>query len=85
MMVTTGGRVTSAEHRLVVRGERFALQLLLDLVFEADDAGIGAELPRHIAGEFFIERLVDRGEYAASQQARNQILRADFKLLRQDL
>ena len=53
------------------------------LLFEADHVGLGAEEARHFAGEFGVERLVDRGENAATEKARDQILRANVELFRQ--
>ena len=55
------------------------------LFFEGDHVGVGSEEARHFAGQFGVERLVDGGEYAASQQARDQIFGADSELFRQIL
>ena len=50
-----------------------------------DDVGVGAEEARHLVGQFGVERLVDGGEHTAHQQARDQVLGANFELLRQIL
>ena len=55
------------------------------LFFEGDHVGIRSEEARHLAGQFGVERLVDGGEHAASQQARDQILGANSQLLGQVL
>ena len=74
-MVTTGGRVTpSAGSAFLARGG--VGDFLGGLLFEGDDVGVGSEEARHLAGQFGVERLVDGGEHAASQQARDQILGA---------
>ena len=39
------------------------------LLFEGDHVGVGTEEARHFAGQFSIERLIDGGEHAASEQA----------------
>src|SRR4029077_10199391 len=51
------------------------------LLFERNYIRVSAEEACHFAGEFRIECLVNRGEYAASQKARNQILGANVELL----
>ena len=82
MMVTTGGRVTpsvGAPSSPVADSDNF----LGGLLFEGDDVGVRSEEARHLAGQFGIERLIDGGENAAEQQARNQVLGANSKLLRQ--
>jgi hypothetical protein len=53
------------------------------LLFEGDDRSFGAEVTRHVGGEIGIERLVDGGEYAARQQAGNEVLGANAQLLSQ--
>src|SRR5581483_2718684 len=61
-------------------GSRVA-DIFLSLLFESDDVGVCAEEASHFAGEFGIERLVDGGEYSSTQQAGDQVFRADLKLL----
>ena len=51
---------------------------LITLRFRAEEAS-------HLRGQLGVERLVDGGENAAAQQARDQILGANFQLLRQIL
>ena len=63
------------------RFERFVRHL----VFEADDAGVGAELTRHILHQLSIERLVHGDEDTAHQERRDEILAADSELFRQVL
>ncbi len=46
------------------------------LLFEGDHVGVSSEEARHLAGQFGVERLVDGGEDAASQQTRDQVLGA---------
>ena len=82
-MVTTGGRET-------VFGSFFAGfrgfgRILRGLFFEADDFGLSSEEARQFDGKFRIERLVDSRKHAAHDQARNQILGANAKFLRQIL
>jgi hypothetical protein len=84
MMVTTGGRVTVLKTASFSCSMACASIVLLNLIFEADDRALGSEVAGHVAGQIFAERLVDGGEDAASQQARDQILGADVELLRQD-
>ena len=58
------------------RFERFVRHL----VFEADDAGVGAELTRHILHQFSIERLVHGDKDTAHQERRDEILATDSEL-----
>ncbi len=74
-----------SEYRLVVSCQGLRLHLLLHLRFEADQVGTGAELARHVAGQLGIERLVDGGKDAASQQAGDNILGADSQSSRPGL
>jgi len=53
----------------------------LCLIFEADDISISPKEARHLAGEFGVEGLIDRGKNAASQQTGDQIFGADSQLL----
>ena len=53
------------------------------LLFEGDHVGVRSEEARHLAGQFGVERLIDGGEHAAKQQARDQVLGAKSKLFRQ--
>ncbi len=81
-MVTTGGRVTpSVGHAFFARGG-FG-NFLGGLLFEGDHVGVRSEEARHLAGQFGVERLIDGGEHAAQQQARDQVLGAKSKLFRQ--
>ena len=57
--------------------------LLLGLLLKADDIGIGAELPRHFAGQCRVQCLIDGGEHAPRQQPRDNFLGAHTQLLRQ--
>ena len=71
------GRTRSCLDCGFLSGGSGGVNILRRLLFECDYIRVGAEEPGHFAGEFRIERLVDRGENAARQQARNQILRAN--------
>src|SRR5262245_39820036 len=53
------------------------------LLFESDDGGFGAEMASQVLGQVFVERLVHRGQHSLHDQARDQIFRANFELLRQ--
>ena len=55
-------------------------RILRHLLFEADDFGLSPEVPRHVAGQILVERLVHGGEYAAHQQTSNQVLGANAQL-----
>ena len=72
------------EDRLVLLLDGLRIVVLLNLILKADDRALGSEVAGHVAGEVFAERLVDGGEDATSQQARNQILGADVRAFRQD-
>jgi len=50
------------------------------LLFECDHICIRAEEAGHFAGQFRVERLVNRGEYTLGQKARDQILSANLQL-----
>src|SRR5437763_1943476 len=73
-------RVPAAGIRL--RRQAF-FHLLLGLLLKADDISIGAELPRHLAGQCRVQCLIDGGEHAPRQQARDNFLGAHTQLLRQ--
>ena len=83
MMVTTGGRVTASA--AVFAGALGRTFVLRQLLFEADDRSLGAEMASHVGGQIGVERLVDGGEDATRQQAGDQVLRANTQLLRQVL
>ena len=78
-MVTTGGRVHGFDGGLLLSPRGGCVNFLRGLLFEGDHVGVGAEEARHLAGQFGIERLVDGGEHAARQQARDQVLGADVR------
>ena len=62
-----------------------SVNLFCRLLFERNHVRICAEEPRHLAGQFRIQSLIDRGKYALRQQTRDQILGADVQLLREIL
>src|SRR3954470_18792313 len=70
-----------AAGRVDVFGRLLCAEFLRSLLFKADDVGLSAEVAGQLSGKFLIERLVDGGEHAAHQQARDQIFRADIQLL----
>jgi hypothetical protein len=82
MIVTTGGRgvVSTADSSPLAGGcpIRFpwppALRSVMTLRLRAEEA-------RHLGRQFGIERLVDGGEDAAAEQARDEILGANVQLL----
>src|SRR6266566_47354 len=55
------------------------------LLFKTNYAGFRPKEPRHFASELSIESLVDSRKHAFGKQTRNQVLRADAKLLGQVL
>src|SRR5438105_12196711 len=59
--------------------------IFLCLLFKADYVGVCSEESRLLAGKLSVERLIDGGKYAAHEQRRNLILRADPQLLGQIL
>src|SRR6185503_14991108 len=67
------------------RIENFFDCLVLELFFIADHGCGCPEFRGHILHHLSVERLVDRDEDAAHQQNRDQVLRADLKLLRKVL
>ena len=54
--------------------------LVLELLFDRDDGGVGAELARDILDQLAFERLVDGDEHALHQQGGDQVLAADVEL-----
>ena len=58
-------------------------RVLGQLLFEGDDRRLGAEVTSHIGRQVGIERLVDGGENASCQQARDKVLGANSQLLGQ--
>ena len=82
MMVTTGGRVTPSVGDTFLAHGGFG-NFFGSLFFEGDHVGVSSEEARHLAGQFRIERLIDRGKDAAGQQARDQVLGAKAELFRQ--
>ncbi len=68
------------EDRFVLLLDGLRIVVLLNLILKADDRALGSEVAGHVAGEVFAERLVDGGEDATSQQARDEILGADAEL-----
>ncbi len=79
------GRARHFELVGVLGFEHFFDGLVGQLFFVADDGGRRAELGGHILHHLGIERLVHGDEDAAHQQRRDQVLGADFELLRQVL
>src|SRR6185312_2474847 len=78
------GGTRYSPHRLF--GSRFrSYSFLGRLLFEADDGSLSSEETRHLGSQFRIESLVDSGKYALGQQARDKVLGANPKLLRQIL
>ena len=71
--------MTSISPTCLLSEQRFD-GLVRHLVFEGDDAGVGAELTRHILHQLGIERLVHGDEDAAHQQRRDEVLAADSEL-----
>src|SRR5690349_8329887 len=62
-------------------GYRGIGHFLLGLLFETDDVCFRAEEARHFAGEFGVEGLIDSRKHTASEQPRNEVLRANVEFL----
>ena len=55
--------------------------LVLDLLFDGDDGGVGAELAGDVLDELGVERLVDGDDDAAQEQRGDEVLTANVELL----
>ena len=55
--------------------------LVLQLLFDGDDGGVGAELARDVLDQLAFERLVHGDEDAPHQQGSDQVLAANIELL----
>ncbi len=73
------GRADDLDHASGVFEEAFD-GLVLELLFDGDDLGVGSELAGYFFDEFAFERLVDGDEDALHQEGGDEVLAADFEL-----
>ena len=74
------GRADDLDHAGGVFEEAFD-GLVLELLFDGDDGGVGAELAGDFLDQLAVERLVDGDHDALHQQRGDEVLAADVELL----